>query len=113
MKRIAQLVVPVLLAVAGVSHAATPAVPITPTGPVPTLPTFSGHAAVARPVPNVGRAWQDPFMAPNPSNSVHNDAWASDDYTTRSGPLGRHLTTLSTAIGAGSPTGRSAGGGGA
>ena len=99
MKRIAQLVVPVLLAFAGVSHAATPAVPITSTGPVPTLPTFSGHAAVARPVPDVGRAWQDPFMAPNPSNSVHNDAWASDDYTTRSGPLGRHLTTLSTAIG--------------
>ena len=99
MKRIAQLVVPVLLAFAAVAQAATPAVPIASTGPAPTLPNFSGHAAVARPVPDVGRAWQDPFMAPNPSNSVHNDAWASDDYTSRSGPLGRHLTTFSTAIG--------------
>ena len=99
MKRIAQLVVPIVLALAGTAEAATPAVPIQPTGPAPTLPTFSGHAAVAHPVADVGRAWQDPFMAPNPSNSVHNDAWASDDYTARSGPLGRHLTTFSTAIG--------------
>ncbi len=38
-------------------------------------------------------------MAPNPSNSVHNDAWQSDDYTTLSGPLGRRPRTLSTAIG--------------
>ncbi len=99
MKRIAQLVVPILLAFAGVAHAATPAVPIGSTGPTPTLPTFIGHAAVAHPVSGVGVAWQDPFMAPNPSNSVHNDAWASDDYTGRSGPLGRRLTTFSTAIG--------------
>ena len=32
-------------------------------------------------------AWQDPFMAPYPRNSVHNDAWASDNYATFSGPL--------------------------
>ncbi len=99
MKRIAQLVVPILLAFAGVANAATPAVPIGSTGPTPTLPTFIGHAAVAHPVSGVGVAWQDPFMAPNPSNSVHNDAWASDDYTGRSGPLGRRLTTFSAAIG--------------
>ena len=99
MKRIALLVVPVTLALAGVAHAVTPAVPIESTGPAPTLPTFVGHAAVAHPVSGVGSAWQDPFMAPNPSNSVHNDAWASDDYTARSGPLGRRLTTFSTAIG--------------
>jgi hypothetical protein len=99
MKRIALLVVAVLLALAGVAQAVTPAVPVESTGPAPTLPTFSGHAAVAHRVPGAGVAWQDPFMAPNPRNSVHNDAWASDDYTARSGPLGRHLTTFSTAIG--------------
>jgi hypothetical protein len=58
-----------------------------------------GKAAIARPVPGVHPAWQDPFMAPNPRNSVHNDAWASDDYTSLSGPLGHRLRTLSTAIG--------------
>ncbi len=99
MKRIALLVVGPLLALAGVATAATPVVPIQSTGPTPTLPTFRGQAAVAHPVPGVGVAWQDPFMAPNPNNSVHNDAWASDDYTARSGPLGRRLTTFSTAIG--------------
>ncbi len=99
MKRIAQLVIPVTLAFTGVAHAVTPAVPITSTGPAPTLPSFVGHVVVAHPVSGVGPAWQDPFMAPNPSNRVHNDAWASDDYTTRSGPLGHHLTTFSTAIG--------------
>jgi hypothetical protein len=43
--------------------------------------------------------WQNPFMAANPGNSVHNDAWQSDNYARLSGPLGRRLRTLSTAIG--------------
>jgi len=38
-------------------------------------------------------------MATDPRNSVHNDAWASDNYTSLSGPLGRHPQTLTTAIG--------------
>lgn len=99
MKRIVQLAAFVLLSATGTAQAATPAVPIESTGPAPTLPTFTGHAAVAHRVTGVGPAWQDPFMAPNPGNSVHNDAWASDDYTSRSGPLGHRLTTFSTAIG--------------
>src|SRR5689334_15297895 len=99
MKRTALLFVGVLLTLGGVALAATPAVPIQSTGPSPTLATFTGHAAVAHRVVGVGVAWQDPFMAPNPNNSVHNDAWASDDYTSRSGPLGHRLRTFSTAIG--------------
>jgi hypothetical protein len=79
--------------------AATPATPIQSTGPSPTLPHFIGRAAIPHPVPGIVPAWQNPFMAPNPVNSVHNDAWQSDNYTTVSGPLGRRPQTLSTAIG--------------
>ncbi len=79
--------------------AVTPAVPIENTGPVPSLPAFIGHAAVPKPVPGIEPAWQNPFMASDPRNSVHNDAWASDNYTSLSGPLGRDPQTLSTAIG--------------
>ena len=84
---------------AGVAVAATPAVPIESTGPKPTLPAFIGKAAKSDPVPGVKPAWQNPFMASNPGNSVHNDSWQSDNYTQLSGPLGHHLKTLSTAIG--------------
>ncbi len=84
---------------AGVAVAATPAVPIESTGPKPTLPVFIGKAATSDPVPGVDTAWQNPFMASNPGNSVHNDSWQSDNYTQLSGPLGHHLKTLSTAIG--------------
>jgi hypothetical protein len=76
-----------------------PATPIENTGPTPTLPAFMGHAAVAHPLPGIPPAWQDPFMATDPRNSVHNDAWASDNYTTLSGHLGRKPRTLTTAIG--------------
>jgi hypothetical protein len=79
--------------------AATPAVPIQSTGPAPTLLRFTGAPAIAHPVAGIQPAWQDPFMAANPRNSVHNDAWASDNYTALSGPLGHRLQTLSTAIG--------------
>ena len=79
--------------------AATPATPIQSTGPTPTLPALIGRPAVAHPVTGVSAAWQNPFMAGDPCNSVHNDAWASDNYTRLSGPLGHHLQTLSTAIG--------------
>ncbi len=90
-----------LLAVlaAGTAFALTPAAPIQSTGPAPRLPVFTGHAATLHPVAGVQTAWQNPFMAADPGNSVHNDAWASDNYTALSGPLGRRLTILSTAIG--------------
>ena len=84
---------------AAVALGGAPAVRIQDTGPAPTLSAFIGRAAVADPVPGVAGAWQDPFMAPDPLNSVHGDAWASDDYTSLSGPLGRHPQVLSTALG--------------
>ncbi len=84
---------------AGVAVAATPAIPIESTGPKPTLPVFIGKAAKSDPVPGVPPAWQSPFMATNPRNSVHNDSWQSDNYTQLSGPLGHRLKTLSTGIG--------------
>ncbi|HWK17860.1 MAG TPA: hypothetical protein VNR66_10450 [Solirubrobacteraceae bacterium] len=79
--------------------ATTPAVPIQSTGPAPSLPAFIGRAAIARPVTGVTAPWQDPFLAIDPRNSVHGDAWQSDNYTRLSGPLGQRLQTLSTAIG--------------
>jgi streptogramin lyase len=83
----------------GSALALTPAAPIEDTGPAPTLPAYIGAPATPDPVAGVKPAWQDPFMAPYPRNSVHNDAWASDNYATFSGPLGRDLRTFSTAIG--------------
>jgi hypothetical protein len=83
----------------GAALAATAPPPIQSTGPAPSLPAFIGSAAKPHPVAGVEPAWQNPFMAPNPGNSVHNDAWQSDNYATVSGPLGRRLRTLSTAIG--------------
>ena len=79
--------------------AAAPAVPIQSTGPAPSLPAFIGSPAVARPVAGVATPWQDPFLATDPRNSVHGDAWQSDNYTQLSGPLGHRLQTFSTAIG--------------
>jgi hypothetical protein len=79
--------------------ARTAAVAIADTGPAPSLPAYVGRPAKSRPVPGVPTAWQNPFMAPDPGNSVHGDAWQSDDYTTLSGPLGRDPQTLSTGIG--------------
>src|SRR5689334_4714369 len=73
--------------------------PIENTGPAPSTPAFIGKAAKAHPVGGIRPAWQDPFMAPNPLNSVHNDAWQTDVYTQYGAPLGRSPQTLSTSIG--------------
>jgi hypothetical protein len=75
------------------------ATPIENTGPAPSTPPYIGSAAHAHPVKGVRPAWQDPFMARNPTNSVHNDAWQTDVYTQFSGPLGSSPETLSTSIG--------------
>ena len=48
-----------------------------------------GKAAKADAIPGVTPAPQAPFMARNPKNNVHNDAWMTDNYTQLSGPLGR------------------------
>src|SRR3954452_16066831 len=76
-----------------------PAKPIENTGPAPSTPPFIGNQAKPHPVSGVRPAWQDPFMATNPVNSVHNDAWQTDVYTQFGGPLGKSPQTLSTSIG--------------
>jgi hypothetical protein len=71
--------------------------------PIPTLPTgflsqpFTGQPATAQPLPHepIG---QNPFLAPNGRNSMHDDAYASDAYEV-SGPLGRKLRVQSATYG--------------
>jgi len=78
---------------------ASAAQPLTPSGPAPTLSASMGKAAKADPVPGVTPPPQNPFMAPNPKNNVHNDAWMTDNYAQLSGPLGRAPEQFSTTIG--------------
>ena len=71
--------------------------------PIPALPTdyltgpFTGTPATANPLPHepIG---QNPFLSPNGTNSMHNDAYASDAYTGL-GPLGRNLKARSATYG--------------
>lgn len=71
--------------------------------PIPPLPTdvltgsFTGTPATARPLAHqpIG---QNPFLSPNGTSSMHNDAYASDAYTV-SGPLGRNLQLRSASYG--------------
>ncbi|MBO9522074.1 MAG: hypothetical protein J7518_11105 [Nocardioidaceae bacterium] len=71
--------------------------------PIPALPTdwlsepFSGTPATANPLPHepIG---QNPFLSANGTNSMHNDAYASDAYEV-SGPLGVDLTVRSATYG--------------
>src|SRR3954463_2607675 len=78
-----------LLAAPLATAAPQPAKPIENTGPAPSTAPFIGNPATAHPVSGVRPAWQDPFMARNPLNSVHNDAWQTDVYTQFGGPLGQ------------------------
>ncbi len=89
-----------VLALGAQSAAAlTPATPIPSTGPTPTTAPFIGKPATKQPVDGVLPAWQNPFMSPNPTNSVHNDSWQSDSYTQFPGPLGNSPQVSSTGIG--------------
>lgn len=71
--------------------------------PIPALPTdflvgpFKGTPATANPLPHepIG---QNPFLSPNGTNSMHNDAYASDAYEGM-GPLGRNLKVRSATYG--------------
>jgi hypothetical protein len=67
--------------------------------PPPSLPAFQGSASNAPPLPasKTTFAPQNPFMAPNPNNNIHNDTWMTDAYPDRSGPRGRSLVASSTA----------------
>ena len=62
------------------------------------VPEFIGHPATAHPVSTSLDVPQHPFMAPNPWNSIHNDAYMSDTYPLP-GPLGRSPEVLSTWLG--------------
>ena len=61
-----------------------------------SLPEYIGAPAKAHPLAPA-RVPQNPFLAPNPFNYVHNDAWASDVYDI-AGPLGRDPAVLSTTL---------------
>jgi len=93
------LVVALLAVVAALVPVAAGSSPL----PIPTLPTdlltepFTGTPAVAQPLDHepIG---QNPVLAPNGSNSMHNDAYASDAYES-AGPLGRDLEVRSATYG--------------
>ncbi len=77
---------------------AAPAPTPIPKAPAPVVPTpYVGAPAIQRPLfpPAIPT---NPGMAGNPWNSVHNDPYASDTYTT-AGPLGRDPIVTSTWLG--------------
>src|SRR5690349_22198845 len=71
--------------------------------PVPPLPTdlltesFTGTPATRQPIAHPPIP-SHPFLSPTGTNSMHNDAYASDAYTV-SGPLGRDLQVRSASYG--------------
>jgi hypothetical protein len=71
--------------------------------PIPDLPTgllsesFTGSAATADPLPHDAIP-QNPYLSPNGTNSMHNDAYGSNAYEV-SGPLGRSLQVRSASYG--------------
>ncbi len=67
---------------------------------VPVTPAYRGHAAAPAPLHGIAAVPQNPFMAPNGSSEIHDDAWQTDAYF-GPGPLGRSPRTLSSAL---SPT---------
>ncbi len=80
-----------------------PAIPAVSGLPIPSLPTdllvpkFIGSAATTRPLDHPAIP-QNPWLAPDGSNSMHNDAYASDAYAV-SGPLGKNLKVKSASYG--------------
>ena len=69
------------------------AVPVAAALPIPSTPgalfvaRFIGSAATAHPIASFDVP-QNPYLAPNGRNNMHNDAYATDAYT-GAGPLGR------------------------
>jgi hypothetical protein len=73
-----------MLAVAGLAQAATP-IPSTP-GPL-LVPRYIGAPATANPIASFPVP-QNPFLAPNGADNIHDDAYATDSYQ-GPGTLGR------------------------
>lgn len=73
------------------------AAPIPP-GPLdPTVPSFVGAAVQDHPLPALDVP-QSPYLAPTGTNSMHNDAYATDAYA-GGGPRGADLTVTSESYG--------------
>jgi hypothetical protein len=83
-----------LLLLAALAPAAS-ADPIADPAPT-TLPQALGAAATATAFPAT-TAPQNPFMATNPNNNLHDDTWMTDAYN-RTGPLGADLQATSGAM---------------
>lgn len=81
------------LALVLVSSGVAIASPI-PGDPLPSGPAFVGNPATPQPV-TAPAPPQHPFLAPDPSNNIHNDAYMTDTYP-GPGPLGVHPTVTST-----------------
>ncbi len=80
----------------GRSAAVSPAITPIPTAAKTNLPDYIGAAVKAHPLAP-SRVPQNPSLAPNPFNYVHNDSWASDVYDI-AGPLGRDPLVQSTTL---------------
>lgn len=70
-------------------------------GPIPLggqtdLPSFIGEASLLSSLPALNSP-QNPAMASNPYNNVHNDSWMSDVYDI-GGPIGRQPRVLSSTL---------------
>jgi hypothetical protein len=80
-----------------------PDIPVNPGGPIPSLPSdalvspFEGRPAIPRPMAHPGVP-QHPFLSPNGTSSMHNDAYSTDAYDV-SGPLGQNLSVTSRSYG--------------
>jgi hypothetical protein len=92
------------LLAAAVAIAALPATasadPILSVPPPPSLPAFSGAPAGGVPLPASKTTFppQNPYMAPDSNSNIHNDAWMTDAYPSRPGPLGNSLVSTSEAM---------------
>jgi hypothetical protein len=63
----------------------------------PVTPTYRGRPATPAPLHGIAAVPQNPFMAPNGSSEIHNDAWQTDAYF-GPGPVGRSPQTLSSML---------------
>ena len=102
---VAAVAMAVALAASGPVQAGDPLpdIPVDPGGPIPSLPTdalvpeFEGQSAPRRPMAHPPVP-QHPFLSPNGTSSMHNDAYSTDAYDV-SGPLGRDLSVTSRSYG--------------
>jgi hypothetical protein len=85
------------------SQVSLPPIPAIRGLPIPSLPTdllvprFVGAPATEQPIAD-SPVPQHPWLSPNGTNSMHNDAYASDAYQV-SGPLGNNLKVKSASYG--------------